>query len=260
MIADIVQTGLDVVVGARCSRSSRAWSRSRRRACCRWCPATSRSSRGSGPIDGRDRAAPPARSCCSSPGSRSCSRCSGRSRPRSCPSSRATTGQRVAGLVVIVIGLFMIGLRAAARLDRPVRGATSVPARRCGPGRWAPCRSGWRSPPGGRRASVRSSAGILAIAATQSTVRGVFLLVCYSLGLGVPFLLVGLGVQRFVGAFGWIRRHYAVDRGCVSGGLLIVVGRHAVDRGPSPGSSRRWRGSRPGSEHGRAGRLSGRRP
>ena len=38
-----------------------------------------------------------------------------------------------------------------------------------------------------------------------------------------PFLLVGLGGQRFMGAFGWVRRHYAWIAG-VSGALLIVVG------------------------------------
>ncbi len=65
--------------------------------------------------------------------------------------------------------------------------------------------------------------GILAIAVTQSTGRGILLLLAYSLGLGVPFLLVGLGVQRFMGAFGWVRRNYAWIAG-VSGALLIVVG------------------------------------
>ena len=40
---------------------------------------------------------------------------------------------------------------------------------------------------------------ILAIAASGSTARAVLLLVSYSAGLGVPFLLVGLGVTRFMG-------------------------------------------------------------
>jgi cytochrome c-type biogenesis protein len=65
--------------------------------------------------------------------------------------------------------------------------------------------------------------GILAIATTQSSLRGVLLLLAYSLGLGVPFLLVGLGVQRFVGAFGWVKRHHAWIAGA-SGALLIAVG------------------------------------
>ena len=65
--------------------------------------------------------------------------------------------------------------------------------------------------------------GILAIAATGGTTRGVLLLVFYSLGLGLPFLLVGLGVQRLIGALGWVKRHYRWIAG-LSGALLMVVG------------------------------------
>jgi cytochrome c-type biogenesis protein len=39
----------------------------------------------------------------------------------------------------------------------------------------------------------------------------------------VPFLLVGLGVQRFMGAWGWVRRHYEAIT-AVSGALLVTVG------------------------------------
>jgi cytochrome c-type biogenesis protein len=49
------------------------------------------------------------------------------------------------------------------------------------------------------------------------------LLVSYSIGLGVPFLLVGLGVTRFMGAFGWVKRHYTAIA-AVSGGLMVLVG------------------------------------
>jgi len=41
--------------------------------------------------------------------------------------------------------------------------------------------------------------------------------------LGVPFLLIGIGVERFLGAFGWVRRNYRWIAG-VSGGLLIALG------------------------------------
>jgi cytochrome c-type biogenesis protein len=51
----------------------------------------------------------------------------------------------------------------------------------------------------------------------------VVLLIAYSAGLGVPFLLVGLGVTRFMGAFGWVRRHYTAIA-AVSGVLMITVG------------------------------------
>jgi cytochrome c-type biogenesis protein len=66
-------------------------------------------------------------------------------------------------------------------------------------------------------------AGILGIAASGGVVKGVGLLFAYSLGLGLPFLLIGLGVDRSMSAFGWIRRRYRAIA-AVSGALLIVVG------------------------------------
>lgn len=64
----------------------------------------------------------------------------------------------------------------------------------------------------------------LALAAsTGSTAEGVALLVCYSLGLGVPFLLTAVLIDQLEGAFSWIKRHYRVIN-TVCGVLLIVVG------------------------------------
>jgi cytochrome c-type biogenesis protein len=65
---------------------------------------------------------------------------------------------------------------------------------------------------------------IFAVAAGNGATawRGAFLLICYSLGLGVPFVLVGLGVGR-LGAFEWVKRHYRWFAG-VSGALLLVAG------------------------------------
>ena len=65
--------------------------------------------------------------------------------------------------------------------------------------------------------------GILALAAgSGSTYRAALLLICYSLGLGLPFLLVGLGIQR-LGALAAVQRHYRWISG-ISGGLLVGVG------------------------------------
>jgi cytochrome c-type biogenesis protein len=65
--------------------------------------------------------------------------------------------------------------------------------------------------------------GILVVAAGGGTVRGAALLVVYSLGLGLPFLLVGIGADRLVGRVGWVRAHYRAIAG-VSGALLVTVG------------------------------------
>jgi len=67
-------------------------------------------------------------------------------------------------------------------------------------------------------------AGVLAMAATSETVsRGVFMLAVYSAGLAIPFLLTGLGINRFLGFYQRFRRHlHAME--VISGVLLLAVG------------------------------------
>ena len=56
-----------------------------------------------------------------------------------------------------------------------------------------------------------------------SMAQGVGMLLCYSGGLGVPFLISAVLIDQLKGAFNWIKSHYTViNRIC--GGLLIVVG------------------------------------
>ena len=64
----------------------------------------------------------------------------------------------------------------------------------------------------------------LMLAANRSSVvEGVLMLLLYSLGLGIPFLLSALLIDKLKGAFGFIKRHYGVIN-AICGGLLIVVG------------------------------------
>ena len=56
-----------------------------------------------------------------------------------------------------------------------------------------------------------------------SAVQGTLMLLCYSAGLGVPFLISAVLIDQLKGAFNWIKGHYTlVNRIC--GGLLIIVG------------------------------------
>jgi cytochrome c-type biogenesis protein len=56
-----------------------------------------------------------------------------------------------------------------------------------------------------------------------SAARGAVLAVAYSLGLGIPFILLGLAYRHMLGAVGWVRRHQMwVTR--VGGLMLVVVG------------------------------------
>ena len=67
-------------------------------------------------------------------------------------------------------------------------------------------------------------ASVLVLASDSSTVlRGALLLVAYSAGLGVAFLLAGIAFARAMGAFRWVRDHYVWIR-MASGVTLVALG------------------------------------
>ena len=64
----------------------------------------------------------------------------------------------------------------------------------------------------------------LLLAASQGHVlEGVLMLFLYSLGLGIPFFLSAILIDKAKGALGLIKRHYGVINK-VCGGLLVLVG------------------------------------
>ena len=64
----------------------------------------------------------------------------------------------------------------------------------------------------------------LMLASQQAhVVEGMVMLLAYSLGLGIPFVLSAVLIDYLKGAFGWIKKHYAVIN-TVSGIALILVG------------------------------------
>lgn len=56
-----------------------------------------------------------------------------------------------------------------------------------------------------------------------SALEGVIMLTLYALGLGIPFFLSALFIDRLKGAFDFIKRNYRIIN-AVSGGLLIIMG------------------------------------
>ena len=54
-------------------------------------------------------------------------------------------------------------------------------------------------------------------------VQGMLMLLAYSLGLGIPFILSAVLIDYLKGAFNWIKKNYRVIN-AVSGGLLVFVG------------------------------------
>ncbi|MEE1440518.1 MAG: cytochrome c biogenesis CcdA family protein [Christensenellales bacterium] len=54
-------------------------------------------------------------------------------------------------------------------------------------------------------------------------VQGMMMLLAYSLGLGIPFILSAVLIDYLKAAFNWIKKNYRVIN-AVSGGLLVLVG------------------------------------
>ena len=64
----------------------------------------------------------------------------------------------------------------------------------------------------------------LMLASQQGHVlEGMWMLLCYSMGLGIPFLLSAVLIDKLKSAFNWIKAHYdLVNKVC--GGALVLVG------------------------------------
>lgn len=108
---------------------------------------------------------------------------------------------RVSGVLIVAFGLLMVAMAVSNRgflaFANQEKKFHVRPSRL---GRWAPPVMGAAFGFGWTPCIGPVLTVILATAATQDTVaRGIILLVAYSLGLGVPFLLAGLGLFKFFG-------------------------------------------------------------
>jgi len=129
---------------------------------------------------------------------------------------------RLGGILVVAMGLFLLGVWRPRRLNGEVR-ATGLVTRSglvaaypmglvFGAG-WTPCIG-------------PTLAGILTlttVGSDASPARGALLAFLYALGLGIPFVAIGLLLQHGLGALAVLRRHaMAVER--LGGAMLVVVG------------------------------------
>ena len=125
---------------------------------------------------------------------------------------------RVFGVVIIMMGLVTMGavripsLMRERRLDlaRLPRGPVfAFPMGMAFAAGWAPCI-------GPVLATILATS-----AATGTVVWGVILLALYSIGLGVPFVLLALGFSRAQRSLAWLRCHgHRIE---VAGGALLVA-------------------------------------
>jgi cytochrome c-type biogenesis protein len=126
----------------------------------------------------------------------------------------------VAGVVIIVMGLAFAGIVRPSWLMREHRFHV-LPSSL---GSWAPPVMGMAFAFGWTPCIGPALGAVLALSNTQSTLgRGEAMLLCYSLGLGVPFIASGLAFARLAGVFSWMRSHLRAVN-LVSGLLLAALG------------------------------------
>jgi len=129
---------------------------------------------------------------------------------------------RIAGLMIIAFGVLIVAMAISNRGFLAVfNQERKVQVRPSRLGRWAPPVMGAAFAFGWTPCIGPVLTVILLTAATQETVgQGILLLVTYSLGLGVPFLLAGLGLFKLFGRL----KPYLRPINIASGALLALFG------------------------------------
>jgi len=130
------------------------------------------------------------------------------------------TLNQVAGVVVILMGLVLAGFVSPAFMQRERRFHVS-PSRL---GVFAAPVMGMAFAVGWTPCIGPALSAVLLLAGAQGTLaRGIAMLLAYSLGLGLPFVISGLAFARLTGVFGWVKRHFRVIN-LVSGLALAAFG------------------------------------
>jgi cytochrome c-type biogenesis protein len=124
---------------------------------------------------------------------------------------------RVLGVMVIIMGLSFMGVLPGMQREWRMHRMPSYSV-------WgAPVLGvlfglGWTPCIGPALTAVQSLAFTEASAA-----RGALLSLVYCLGLGLPFILLGLLFRQAAGTLAWVRRHYTLIMR-IGGGLLVAIG------------------------------------
>lgn len=139
------------------------------------------------------------------------------------PIVRSDLGQRIAGAFVLLAGIGMIAY--AIKLGAPSLYTERRPfLSRVRPGKTTALPLGMAFAAGWTPCIGPILAGTLALAAgSGGALRGALLLFTYSLGLGLPFLLIGLGVGRLIGRLQFLKRNFRWVSGA-SGAVLSAIG------------------------------------
>lgn len=128
---------------------------------------------------------------------------------------------RIGGVVVILLGLFMLGVLKIPWLNyekrsywKPGRGGSVVSSIMMGilfAAGWTPCI--------GTTLGAIMTLGL----SRESSSQAMILSAGYALGMAIPFLILGLGTQKAAGFFGRFRKHIRTIE-IISGIMIVLVG------------------------------------
>jgi cytochrome c-type biogenesis protein len=124
---------------------------------------------------------------------------------------------RVLGVLVVVMGFVFLGAVPFMQRERRVHVSPKA-------GMWGAPLLGVVFGLGWTPCIGPTLAAVLTLSLSEATAtRGVILAVVYSLGLGLPFLVLALWIERSRAILGWLRRHrLALMR--TGGAILVVLG------------------------------------
>lgn len=126
--------------------------------------------------------------------------------------------EKIAGGVIIALGIFLTGLIKIPALYKEVRflpterrfgNFSALPLGMAFAIGWTPC--------------VGPILGIILGLAATAPEKSLTLLIIYSLGLGIPFILSGILFARLTRALNWFKKHSGTIH-AVSGGILVLIG------------------------------------
>ncbi len=135
-------------------------------------------------------------------------------------SNHTTIINLVTGLIVIIFGLNFTGLirigflNGSKKMKIAVQNGSFIRTVIFGivfSIGWTPC------------VGAFLGSALLLASQTGSVLHGILMLVVYSMGLGIPFIISALLISRLKGTFDFIKKHYKIIN-WISGIFLIIVG------------------------------------